>query len=193
MGKSVFRVIKGTVPVLLSAPHALPHRRPSLTLSYKWGEQYTDTIVMEVCANTGCWGIVQTDETSFDANYHKLENNPYKEEITEVVKSNKIVKFIDIHGLNDIHRYDLGVYYQSKFFNSINLANAVVKAVNKGKLKGINACIFRFEEDYQEELGEYVAAKLRVPSVQLEIARYIREDEGLRNAFIENLSSYIIV
>lgn len=148
---------------------------------------------MEVCANTGCWGIVQTDETSFDANYHKLENNPYKEEITEVVKSNKIVKFIDIHGLNDIHRYDLGVYYQSKFFNSINLANAVVKAVNKGKLKGINACIFRFEEDYQEELGEYVAAKLRVPSVQLEIARYIREDEGLRNAFIENLSSYIIV
>jgi hypothetical protein len=193
MGNKVFKVIKGTVPILLSAPHVNPHRRPSLTLSYKWGEKNTEKIVNEVCANTGCWGILQTEETSFDPNYHKLEDNPYKGEVKKIIKKEEITKFIDIHGLNDKHRYDLAVYYQSKFFNSINLANDVVKALDKGKLKGLNSCILRFKEDVQEELGEYVASVLRIPSVQLEIARYIREDEGLRNAFIENLSAYIIV
>jgi hypothetical protein len=192
-GNEYTKVIKGTVPVLLSAPHIYSHRRPSLTLSYKWGEKFTDRIVEEICANTGAWGVIQTQETSFDPNYHKLDENPYKQVVTDIVQNDGIKKFIDIHGLNDECQYDLGIYYQSKFFNSISLANDVVDAVDKGRLKGLTACILRFKEDTQEELGEYVASKLRVPSVQLEIARYIREDEGLRNAFIENISDFVRV
>jgi hypothetical protein len=43
----------------------------------------------------------------------------------------------------------------------------------------------------QETLGEYVATKLRVPSVQIEISRYIRDDEQLRESFIKNLSTLV--
>ena len=153
----------------------------------------TDRIVEEVCANTGAWGVIQKVETSFDPNYHKLKENPYKGVVTDIVNNNKIKKFIDIHGLNDEYDYDVGIYYQSKFLKSISLANDIVEALDVRKLKGINTCIFRFKQDAQEELGEYVAAQLRVPAVQLEIARYIREDEGLRNAFIENLSDFVRV
>lgn len=192
-GNKYTKIIKGTVPVLLSAPHVYSHRRPSLTKSYKWGEKNTDRIVEEICANTGAWGVIQTCETSFDPNFHKIKDNPYKSVVTDIVESEKITKFIDIHGLKDEYDYDLGVYYQSKFFNSIALANDIVKALECGKLKGLNCCIFRFKQDTQEELGEYVASQLRVPSVQIEIARYIREDEGLRNAFIENLSDFVRV
>jgi len=47
------KVIDGRIPVLLSAPHVYSHRRPSLTLSYKWGEEFTDTIVEELCLKSG--------------------------------------------------------------------------------------------------------------------------------------------
>ncbi|PKN02708.1 hypothetical protein CVU76_01585 [Candidatus Dojkabacteria bacterium HGW-Dojkabacteria-1] len=187
--KNYFKIIKGTNPILLSAPHVFSHKRPSLTPSYKLGEPWTDDIVYEICANTGAWGIVLTQETDTDPNYIPLKRNPYKQEITKIVQENKIIKFLDFHGLRNESEIDVGIYYPTRFQNSILLAETVSKALGKGKLRGINSCIFRFEDNGQETLGEYVATKLRVPSIQLEIARYIREDKILRNTFIENLSN----
>ncbi len=191
--RSCIKIIKGSIPVLLSAPHAYSHRRPSLTMSYKWGEALTDKVVEEICTRTGAWGIIQNEETSFDPNWHKLKDNPYKEAIADIVEKEGIKKFVDIHGLKDEYEYDLGIYYPSKFSKSILLANDISNSLDKGKLKGMNICIFRFPEDQQETLGEYVASKLRVPSVQLEIARYIREDNSLRNIFVNNIATFLVI
>jgi hypothetical protein len=60
-----------------------------------------------------------------------------------------------------------------------------------GKLSGINIEIFRFLDNGQESLGEFVASRMRVPSVQIEIARYIRSDEELRDNFVKNLSEVV--
>lgn len=188
-----FKIIKGTNPILLSAPHVFSHKRPSLTFSYKLGEPWTDDLVYEICSNTGAWGIVLTQETDIDPNYFNLESNPYKQEIANLVNENKITRFLDFHGLSDESEIDLGIYYPTRFSNSILLAESVSKALGKGKLRGMNTCIFRFEDNGQETLGEFVASKLRVPSIQLEIARYIREDKVLRNSFIENLSDILRV
>jgi len=186
-------IIEGRIPVLLSAPHVYPHRRPSLTLSYKGGEEFTDMIVRDICGNTGAWGIIQAKETPFDPNYHKIMDNPYKEAVAQIIKIGNITKFLDIHGLNLSNEYDLGIYYPSKYFKSINLSKDISNAVDKGKLRGINSCIFRLNDDLEETLGEYVASELKVPSVQLEVARYIRESDKLRNAFIGNLSEYVLL
>lgn len=191
--RSCIKIIKGSIPVLLSAPHAYSHRRPSLTMSYKWGESLTDRVVEEICTRTGAWGIIQNEETPFDPNWHKVKENPYKQAIAEIVEKENIKKFVDIHGLKDDYEYDLGIYYPSKFFKSILLANDISNSLDKGKLKGMNICIFRFPDDLQETLGEYVASKLRVPSVQLEIARYIREDDSLRNLFVNNIATYLVI
>ncbi|HBB64416.1 hypothetical protein A3K02_01025 [candidate division WS6 bacterium RIFOXYD1_FULL_33_8] len=188
-----FKIIEGFIPVLLSAPHVHAHRRPSLTLSYKQGEPLTDYIVEQICLMTGAWGIIQTDQTDFDPNYHKLEENPYKEAVLELVEKGKVKKFVDIHGLNPQYEYDLGIYYPSKFFKSICLADDVCRGVDKRTLRGINSCVFRFDNDNRESLGEFVASKLRVPSVQVEIAKYIREKEELRKPFIENLAAVLRV
>ena len=184
-------IIEGQIPVLLSAPHAHSHRRPSLTLSYKIGEEFTDRIVREICNNTGAWGIIQSKETPFDANYHKLKENPYKQSVAELIEVGNITKFLDIHGLNLSSEYDLGIYYPNKFLKSIALSKEISKAVDKKNLRGINSCIFRLNDDMEETLGQYIASELKVPSVQLEIARYIRENEKLRNAFIDNISEYL--
>ncbi len=188
-----FKIIKGSNPVLVSAPHACAHRRPSLTLSYKLAEPWTDDIVREICANTGAWGIVLSEETDFDPNFYKLKKNPYKQEIVNLIEENKIKRFVDLHGLSDEHDFDIGIFYPSKFFKSIRLAEDVSKGVSKGKLRGVSSCIFRFEDNGQETLGEFVASKLRVPSIQIEVARYIREKQALRNSFIENLSDLLRV
>lgn len=188
-----FKVIDGSIPVCLSAPHEYPHRRPSLTMSYKWGEKLTAKIVEDVTVRTGAWGIIQTEETSYDSNWHKVENNPYKSKLADIIQREKIKKFIDIHGLREEYKYDVGIYYPTKFTNSILLANDISNAMDKGKLKGLNICIFRCPDDMQETLGEFVADKLRVPSVQLEIARYIRESDELREELVRNISSFLVV
>ncbi len=188
-----FRIIKGTIPVLVSAPHVFAHRRPSLTMSYKTGEQWTDSIVEEICANTGAWGILLTSESEYDPNYHCIDINEYKNSVRNLIVDNKIKKFVDIHGLSDEHDYDLAVYYPSKFTNSIKLAEDICRSVDVCDLQGINLCVLRFLDNEQETLGEFVASKLRVPSIQMEIARYIREKQKLRNCLIENISKYLRV
>lgn len=190
---SCVKVIKGGSPILLSAPHVHSHKRPSLTMSYKCGEEFTDRVVEEICVRTAGWGVIQNEETEFDPSWHKIKDNPYKSVVGDIVTKEKITKFIDIHGLSEEYDYDLGIYYPTKFHKSIVLANDISKALNKGDLRGMNICIFRLPDDLQESLGEYVADKLRVPSVQIEIARYIREDDKLRNIFVKNLSSYLVV
>lgn len=185
-------IIEGTKPILLSAPHVHAHRRPSLTLSYKLGEEYTDRIVEDICYKTGVWGIIQSKETPFDANFHKFKENPYKQSVADIIESGKISKFVDIHGLNLTSEYDLGIYYPSKYRRSINFSKEVRSAIDKNKLKGINCCMLRLQDDMEETLGEFVASKFQIPAVQLEVARYIRESDKLRRELVFNLASYIL-
>ena len=190
METAQFKVIEGKVPVLISAPHVFSHRRPNLNASYKPGEVYTGEIIKKVCAETSAFGIYLSDECDYDPNYHKERKNTYKQEMRRIVEKYKIERFIDIHGLRDCD-YDLGLYYTTRFSKSLNFAYEIEDGLNKGKLNGVSIEIFRFLDNGQETLGEFVASKLRVPSVQIEVAKYIRSDEELRENLIKNLSEII--
>lgn len=188
MKSSVFKTIKGSKPILLSAPHVYAHKRPKLSTAFKIGEPFTDTIVKGVCDEIDSFGIVLTDESDYDFNYYKEPKNPYKKEIRKIVEKNDIEYFVDIHGLKEGNKYDIAIYYPSKFSKSIALTRSVREGLGKGALRGINIVVLRFPGNYQEFLAEFVASELRVPSVQIEVARYIREREDLRNQIIKNLS-----
>ena len=191
MDTADLKIIEGKLPILLSAPHTYAHKRPSLSGSYKGGEACTDIIVESVCKNINCLGIIQSGETNYDPNFHKEKKNPYKQKVRQIVIGEKFRHFIDIHGLRDGAGYDIGIYYPTRFDRSMAFAQSISEGLNKGQLKGASIYIFRFLDNDQETLGEYVASKLRIPSVQIEIARYIREDEILRNAFIGNLEKFL--
>ncbi len=191
MNPKTFKTIIGSKPILLSAPHVYAHRRPRLSMAYKIGEPLTDIIVEEVCKKTKSFGVVLTDESDMDYNYHKEKSNPYKKEIRAIVEKENIKYFIDIHGLKDGNNYDIAIYYPSKFFNSIELSKKVKEGLPKRALRGSNIPIFRLPEGPQESLAFFSASELRVPSVQIEIARYIREKKELRDAFIQNLSEVL--
>ncbi len=191
MNPKTFKTIIGSKPVLLSAPHVYAHRRPRLSMAYKTGEPLTDVIVEGVCKEIDCFGIILTDESDIDYNYHKEKNNPYKKEIRKIVEKENIQYFMDIHGLKDGNNYDIAIYYPSKFFRSIQLAEQVKEGLGKFALKGCNITIFRLPNDPQESLTFFTASQLRVPSIQIEIARYIRERKELRDAFIQNLGEVL--
>lgn len=188
MNAPIFKTITGIKPVLISAPHVYAHRRPRLNMSYKLGEPFTDHIVEEVCKLSNIFGIMSVNETDFDPNYHKEKRNPYKQEIRKIVKEKNIKYFIDIHGLKDGNNYDLAIYYPTRFWKSRDLAIQLQENLDRGELRGINIAILRFLDNNQETLGEFVTSKLRIPSIQIEVARYIREDASMRNTLVNNLS-----
>jgi hypothetical protein len=141
--------------------------------------------------NTGAWGVMIDSGCEYDPNYHRLEDNPYKELVSKIIKGEKINRFVDIHGLNKDQDIDIAFYYQTKYTNSIKLAKELCNSVDRKDLKGLICNIYRFGNDNQETLSEFVSSKLRVPAVQVEIARYIRDSTTLRNLLINYLSEYI--
>lgn len=64
-------------------------------------------------------------------------------------------------------------------------------SLGHGELRGINVSVLRLLDNNQETITEFVASNLRIPAIQIEVARYIREDESLRNSFVENLSKVL--
>ena len=186
-----YRIIEGNKPFLISAPHVYAHKRPTLVGVYKQGEPITDLICQKICKDIDSTGIFLTEEVEYDPNFFKIADNPYKEEIRKIVKDKKVKLFLDIHGLNDQHQYDVGIYYLSRFGKSKRIARELRKALDKGELRGISIQIFRFPENDQETISEVIASKSRVPALQIEVARYIREDEILRASLIENISDFL--
>jgi hypothetical protein len=186
------KVLQGDKKILISAPHAYPHKRPALTCAYKGAEEYTDEMVKEICSNLNCYGIHLISDCEYDPNYHKEKNNKYKERVRDLIVQNNMQRVIDIHGLRDDSGYDVEIYYTTRFRRSINLAERIAKGLDKGALRGISIGIFRFPDNYQESIGEYVASKLRVPAIQIELEKYIRKDKKLRNEFIKNLSNILL-
>ena len=187
-----FEIIEGKKPILLSAPHAHIYKRPRLSMGYRQGEDLTDTIVREICEKAGAWGIYLNDNIDYDPNYHRLELNPYRKAVEEIVREQKIEQFVDIHGLALVNNeYDLGIYYAKRFLKSKKFADDVREEIAKNELYGINIAIFTFMDDDQETLGEFLVQKYRIPSIQIEIAKYIREEKSLRDTFVENFSDIV--
>lgn len=187
-----FEIITGKRPVLFSAPHAFLHKRPKLSMAYRQGEEYTDDIVKELCAITGAWGIFLSGSIDYDPNYYNIERNEYKREVEKLCKENQIVQFVDIHGMADGSDFDFTIFYPMRFQKSKAFAELVRGNISKGKLSDVNTALFRFLDDKEETLGEFVAEKMRIPAIQIEISKYLRQEEELRECFVKNLADVII-
>ena len=186
-----YQIINGTAPFLISAPHSYGHKRPRLNCTYKLAEPFTDVICQQICKETQSTGIYLSKDCEYDPNFFNLENNQYKKEVRDICKKEKKKIFLDFHGLNEKHEYDIGIYYLSRFSKSNRIAKEIRDILDNGELKGLNIQILRFPENDQETLSEFVASKLKIPALQIEIARYIREDEELRETLVKSISNYL--
>ena len=91
-----FTIAKGTVPALVSAPHAVTHTRNG---RIKASEDFTGPIVLEVAKATGAHAIVATRFDESDANHDPLELSAYKQSAVDCVRQHDIKLVIDVHGM----------------------------------------------------------------------------------------------
>ncbi len=186
-----FEIIDGKQPILLSAPHVFAHRRPSLAGLYKQAEPWTDEIVKQICEYANVYGIYASEQMNYDPNYYKIHKNNYKKRVKELIGEKKIKYFFDFHGLSDKHTYDFGIYYLNRYNKSKNLAYDLAKALNKGALRNCLPQILNLNVGKAESLTEFTTSKLKVASLQIEVSRYIREDDVLRESLVKNFSEFL--
>ena len=190
--KTDLEIIQGKQPVLFSAPHAFAHRRPSLSGLYKQGEPWTDEIVKSITHASDCFAILSIKQIDYDPNFYQIQKNLYKKEVNEIMKAKKLKYFFDVHGLSDEHPYDFGIYYVNRYNKSKTLAYDLAQALNKGGLRNCLIQILNVKKTKGESLTEFVTSKLKVPGLQIEVSRYIREDKDLREALIKNFSDFLL-
>jgi hypothetical protein len=189
--KNGFEILEGKQPILISAPHVYAHKRPNLSGSYKQGEPWTDYIARNIAEGSNANVIYITKELDYDPNYYKVLKNDYKQKVNELIKGRKIKYFFDLHGLSDEHEYDFGIYYLNKYNKSKNLAYSLASSLNKKSLRHCLIQILNIQTGSVETLTEFTASKLKVASLQIEISRYIREDEILRESLIANFCDFL--
>ena len=100
-----FRIYKGTIPILLSAPHAVVQYRNA---TLKEADEYTGGIVEYLCKRTGAWGIIREWYAKDDPNYNSgPRSGTYRDKVVELIKQNDIYLLLDIHGYSKRNHKDI--------------------------------------------------------------------------------------
>ena len=102
--KPGFVIVPGTVPLIVSAPHAINQFREGQT---KWADKYTGSLALLLHELTGCHLIYASGYTGGDPNYDSLEINPYQKALIDYVKEHKIPVLIDLHGASSSRPYSV--------------------------------------------------------------------------------------
>ena len=91
-----FAVVEGSIPTLVSAPHAVTHMRKG---RIKASEDFTGPIALELSRATGAHAIVATRFAGTDPNSDPFEQSAYKQALADHVRTHGIRLVLDIHGM----------------------------------------------------------------------------------------------
>lgn len=89
-----FTIIKGKIPVLLSAPHTMKQVREDGSI--KSSEPYTKALALFLQERLDCSCIIKNNDTGIDSNSDLYEE--YKTELVRFIKNNNIRLVLDLHG-----------------------------------------------------------------------------------------------
>lgn len=90
----LFLKVKGSLPVLLSAPHAVRHTRCG---KIKKSDRVTGTLALLLAEETDCSALCLCRNYGGDPNYDEV--SPYKQELLEMIAHLRPRIVIDLHGM----------------------------------------------------------------------------------------------
>lgn len=96
---------KGTVPILLSAPHTVNFLKEDG--NFKMREGYTKAIVKYLAQKTGAFLMIKENSDGIDPNKPEMEN--YKHQLLEVINKYQIQLVLDIHGAASHHGFTIEI------------------------------------------------------------------------------------
>lgn len=185
--KNNWEIIHWTVPIIFSAPHAAPQTREWQT---KLCDEFTWEIVRQLCAKTWAYGVIRTENRDDDPNfYNTWLSLCFKKEIVNLIKYNDIKYWFDIHGCKDDLwlSIDIGTNYWNNINQNLDFLTNVQKKLSNDFWKV--TIDEMFYADKKENVSTYISYETKIPYIQLEICRTLREN----TEYIVDLLSKMII
>ena len=180
--------IEGSTPVILTAPHAVPHDRGNYNGKnlLKPQDEFTDLIVLRVCQKANCFGLVPLTKLR-DPNIDSLDGlkareTPFLRCLEDLVSSHDIQLLLDIHGL-DRRRRGIDIEIGTRHGASLRGRREILDQL-EDNLRRETDYLIRRDRDF---IGGEIVGNImeRIPAIQLEIHRKFRDDG--RSAEMERL------
>jgi len=175
----------GSIPVLISAPHAVKQIRNNLS---KPSDYLTGALALYLSKKIGCSYFVRTFNMADDPNYpigitlNKIESL-YLRSLKDFITKYRHFLVIDLHGCSNKRLYHASVWTNNFLFCPQNIVDIFQES--------FNANCFSFDPYGCEFEGGQVTRQCAqiTNAMQLELVRYLRnlEDEGTLNKLIETL------
>lgn len=178
-----FTIMRGDVPVLISAPHACMHSREGVG---KMEEEFTGALAFHLAEVCNCYAIVTRYKTSEDPNWQT--NSLYKKAIKKLHAETELCFLIDLHGMTN--KYHMGVAIGTINGKSCSAASVLPHFINAGFQLTAADCLTpnadtawrRVVVDHSKFTGgvvnhtvnRFASAELGMSSVQIEISSQAR-------------------
>lgn len=181
-GKCNYKIIKGTIPIILSAPHAVNQNREG---KIKGPDILTGAIVQYLAIRTGVSGIIRTYNFNDDPNYENQgQSLKYKEEILNLIKEKNIKILIDVHGCKDNHGFDIDL--GTNYGENINQDNSCLEIL-KAEFSKIGKVVLdnKFRASRDTTVSNFINKNSKIPCIQMEISSRIRRNSENLISFLE--------
>jgi gamma-glutamylcyclotransferase (GGCT)/AIG2-like uncharacterized protein YtfP len=165
--------LKGSVPVLVTAPHATAHVRMG---KLKRQEFYTGALAVLLHSVTGCHAFYTDRVSDPDPNYS--DESPFKKKISDVAAGLGIEFLIDLHGTGSKRPEDIfpGVGRNKEFLKGKH--GYLAELERAAELNSVSlGSTDVFPAARQMTVTRFSAATLGIPSMQLEINQSLRQPD----------------
>lgn len=164
-----FWIAPGSLPILVSAPHAVRHYRQK---KIKMSDQFTGSIVYLLHKLTGCYAMAATKLYGGDPNM----DSPciYKEQLAALCRREKIKFVLDIHGAarEQVFDVDFGTNHGKTLLEKPQLVQVLTQQFQKFGLNNVSH--EHFAATGLNTITNYVAREVSIPAVQIEINKQYR-------------------
>lgn len=202
-----FEIKTGTIPILISAPHAVNHFRDG---QVKSADVYTGGIGCYLYQVTNCHLMYLAKFSEADPNFDFPESNVYQQALKKYVDTHKIKVVLDLHGARKEREFAIemgtapegdGAMYQEDpslkghayitdairhiFENQFEKFEIEKEEIWKNKI---------FDAGSQNTITKFIYMNTEAVCVQLEINRIYREPENKEafEALVEGLREIVL-
>jgi hypothetical protein len=186
---SRIRVVEGTIPVLISAPHTRPiamKSRDGGSIT-KPAELRVARLLRRTCRKTGAWGIYMGGEGRME-HWEESTFRAYKRVLRSIVEQHNIALFIDLHGFMEARPfavdYDFKISKRKPYEKeTVRLEHIILKHLTSHDMGApISKTFFSKENGIARKTLTYFTRRaFDIPAVQFEINKSVRDDpETLR-------------
>lgn len=193
-GKEAFIIEVGTIPIMLSAPHAINQYREG---QVKWADRYTGGIARYLHQVTGCHLIYSCMFTESDPNYDLPGTNRYQDTLAKYLSEHKVYVLIDLHGAAKKREYavEMGtvpeqnqipgvIYEEDPSLHEYKFISIIIKELMEKNFKNCSTDrkeVWKnqiFNAGDQNTVTKFISENTKTACIQLEINGIYRNPEN---------------